>query len=210
MLKPLNNRNPQIVIGLGTGRSGTVSLGQLLNAQPGAGVTHERRPLLNWNVDQAALEVRRRQLSESEATLVGDVGYYYLPYVQKLTHQFQNAKFVCMRRDRDLVIASMLRKTGTDNLWADHDGSEWSLNPVWDLTMPSYGQMPKADAIGRYWDEYDRIARRWEAAIPERFRIFNLENTLNCEAGVHSLLDFVGISREHQNVVTTIRANASP
>ena len=46
--------------------------------------------------------------------------------------------------------------------------------------------------------------------MPDRFRIFDLEDTMNCEDGVRSLLDFVGILREHQNVVVRIQANAAP
>ena len=45
----------RLVIGLGTGRCGTVSLSRLLNAQPDAQVRHELRPYLPWAVDEALL-----------------------------------------------------------------------------------------------------------------------------------------------------------
>lgn len=198
----------RVVFGLGTGRSGTVSVSKLLDAQASASVTHERRPLLPWVADLALAEQRSLQLSHGATEIVGDVAYYYLPYVEFFANRFPTARFVCMRRDRAHVIDSMMRKTGSDNLWLDHDGSEWTLNPAWDPTMPSYDPMPKAQAIGKYWDEYNAETQRLERALAGRFRVFDLEETLNTTSGVAALLDFVGIPPEDQNLSVGIRANS--
>jgi len=197
-----------LVIGLGTGRSGTVSLAQLLNGQPSASVDHELKPLLPWIYDEARLDYRLWQLEHRDTRLVGDVAYYYLPYVRRIASKVHDVRFVCMRRNRAEVIDSMLAKTPETNLWADHDGSEWKLDPAWDATMPSYPKMEKRDALGRYWDEYYETAEDLSSEMPDRFRIFELESTLNSEAGVTELLDFVGISRNEQARFVSVHENA--
>jgi len=43
---------PPLIIGLGTGRCGTHSLVDVLNAQDGAAVVHEDKPILHWDPAQ--------------------------------------------------------------------------------------------------------------------------------------------------------------
>ncbi len=200
----------QYVFGLGTGRSGTVSLSRLLKAQASSSVTHEVRPLLPWKYDQGLIDERLDYLAQRPTRMVGDVAYYYLPYVRYIAERLPEARFVCMRRNREMVIDSQMRKTQNYNLWADHDGSRWDLNEIWDPTMPSYEAMEKEDAIARYWDEYNEETLQLSEELGDRFRIFDLEQTFHDAEAVGVLLDHVGIAREHQNVVVDIHENALP
>lgn len=199
-----------VVIGLGTGRSGTVSLARLLDAQPDAAVGHEMRPLLPWHAEPARVEFRLWQLEHRSERLVGDVAYSYLPAVEQIAAALPDARFVCLRRNREEVVESMMKKTPRTNLWADHDGTEWEHDPVWDPTMPSYPPMPKRDAIGRYWDDYYRAAADLELALDGRFRVFDLNETLNTDAGVNLLLDFVGVPEDERVAHVGIVANETP
>lgn len=198
----------QIVFGLGTGRSGTVSLARLLDSQPSASITHEVRPLLPWEFDQATIDLRLEKLRKRPTRTAGDVGYYYLPYVTYIAEKIPTARFVCIRRNRADVIASQMKKTERYNLWLDHDGTDWELNEVWDKTMPSYPPMPKEEAIGRYWDEYNERTIRLSQELGDRFEIFDLESTMNDPQQVRRLLNHVGISDEDQRVFTGIHENA--
>ena len=55
------NTDPEdgkLVIGIGTGRSGSTSLTKLLQLQPNAFVSHERPPRLSWAPNQQRLGVQ--------------------------------------------------------------------------------------------------------------------------------------------------------
>ena len=129
-----------IVIGLGSGRSGTASLAQLLNAQKDALCFHEMnpscvrfhdtpRPILN-SIDEfqaivaggepSALSV---DLSRDVAAtaydqlcrmpkvrLLGDIAFYYLAYVEAIAAHNPNVRFVCLRRQREDTVRSWERK----------------------------------------------------------------------------------------------------
>jgi hypothetical protein len=130
-----------IVIGLGTGRSGTASLSMLLNAQPDASCFHELnpsavrfygtpRPVLN-TIDefQAVLDggdpamvtvdlsravcatVYDRLRQMKRVRLIGDIAFYYLSYVQSIADRNPNVRFICLRRDREETIESWMRYT---------------------------------------------------------------------------------------------------
>lgn len=183
----------RLVIGLGSGRSGTVSLSRLLDSQHGASVSHELRPLLPWSDRHSdLLKAKLRTLLERDEELVGDIAYYYLPYVERLSDMHPNVRFICLRRDYEQTVRSMMVKTEGRNHWVDHDGTEWKLDETWDATMPSYAPMPKEHAVRRYITEYYELAGHYEQADPERFRVFDLD-VLNDRKRARDLLAFAGV-----------------
>lgn len=139
-----------IVIGLGTGRSGTASLAKLLSAQKDAVCFHEMfpslvrfsgtpRPFINAIDEfQAILDggdpsmvtvgLARQFNAQAYASLcrmrrvrlLGDVAFYYLTYVEMLAHRNPNVRFVCLRRDREATIRSWMRKSAILRSRATH------------------------------------------------------------------------------------------
>lgn len=130
-----------IVIGLGTGRSGTASLAKLLNAQRSAFCFHEMnpscvrfsgtpRPILN-TIDefQAILDggdpsmltvdlARPVSMKAYDALcgmpglrMMGDIAFYYLSYVEAIAARNPNVRFLCLRRDIDETVASWVKKS---------------------------------------------------------------------------------------------------
>lgn len=130
-----------IVIGLGTGRTGTASLAGLISAQRDALCFHEMnpscvrfagtpRPILNTidefkaiveGGDPSALTVdlSRRVAAEAydrlrgmqRVRLIGDVAMYYLGYIEAIAAHNANVRFVCLKRDRAETVESWMRKT---------------------------------------------------------------------------------------------------
>lgn len=129
-----------IVVGLGTGRSGTASLAKLLNDQRDALCFHEMnpscvrftgtpRPVLN-TIDefQAILDggapsrltvdlgrpVAARAYDElcrmERVRLIGDIAFYYLSYVEEIAARNRDVRFICLRREREATIESWVRK----------------------------------------------------------------------------------------------------
>ncbi len=205
----------QLVIGMGTGRCGTVSLATLLDAQPAAWVLHEgvldgAHRMLPWQPDPDALDRwlgTLRARSDGHA-LFGDVGPYFLPYVELLAEREPEARFVCLKRDRAETVRSFLQKTEGRNHWYDHGGDGWAEDPLWDPAFPSFDEPDKAAALGRYWDAYYAEADRLAARHPDRFRVFPTE-TLNAAEGRAALLDAAGYTGERV-LDLALRENRTP
>lgn len=130
-----------VVIGLGSGRSGTASLAKLLNTQKNALCFHEMNPscvrhdgtpqpiltgvkdmhAITLGGDHTALTVDLSRavaakeydlLQEMDAvSLLGDIAHYYLSYVEAIIALNLPVKFICLKRDRHKTIKSWLNKT---------------------------------------------------------------------------------------------------
>ncbi|MDA8052239.1 MAG: sulfotransferase [Rhodospirillales bacterium] len=240
-----------IVIGLGSGRSGTASLAKLLNAQRDALCFHEMnpsavrfsgtpRPFLNTidefqkildGGDPAMLTVDLSRGVAAKAydqlcrmqrvRMIGDIAFYYLTYVERLTRHNPNIRFVCLRRDREETIQSWMRKSAVErwrskriadrisslitreryhesrNFWMDHDGSRWQKDPVWDKCFPKFAAKTKREAVGMYWDYYYEQAEILGQKLGEVFRVVDTE--FLGEANFQTeLLEYCGIPVHEQ------------
>lgn len=201
----------RLVIGLGTGRCGTLGLAALLNGQNDALVTHEGgsrcgntalpgtrqlsemlRGHLPWLPDADRLESRMAAFENTDAGLIGDVAFYYLPYVELIVERSRlPVSFVCLKRDREQTIRSFLEHTRYRNHWFQHDGSHWRPDDTWDPCFPKYQTPDKAKCINQYWLDYYEEAERHQRAF-DNFQIFDVD-VLNDPVGVNELLDFLDI-----------------
>jgi hypothetical protein len=128
-----------VVIGLGSGRSGTASLSKLLNEQPNSICFHELnpacvrfegtpQPILNTirefrrivhggnplyltvDLSRAVAAERYEELKRmSTVEMIGDIAHYYLRYVDDILEFDPDVKFVCLKRDRQKTITSWQR-----------------------------------------------------------------------------------------------------
>ncbi len=135
------NTPGRIVIGLGSGRSGTASLAALIDRQRGGLCFHEMNPscavfsgnpqshvnavrefrsILDGN-DRASLSIDYSRPASvetygklqqmSEVRLLGDIAYYYLNYVGDILNVEPECKFVCLKREREQTVASWMKKS---------------------------------------------------------------------------------------------------
>lgn len=130
-----------IIIGLGTGRSGTLSLTELLDAQPDSVCFHELNPsctrffgtprpalnmidefgaildggdpsLLTVDLTRSAVAASYDRLAKStRVELIGDVSFYHLSYVELMAGRRSDVRFICLKRDRDATVKSWLGKS---------------------------------------------------------------------------------------------------
>ncbi len=198
----------RLVIGLGTGRCGTRTLSRLLDAQPDAQVRHELRPYLPWAVDEALLHQKLDILRcLPGAGLVGDVAFFYLPYVLGILAAWPDARILALRRAERETVASSLAWTRDRNHWMDRDGSQWRHHPTWDPCYPSFDASSKEQALQRYWRTYYAAVERLCVEYPSSVRLFDVED-LNTPQGVRGILDFAGIARRRQVPLLGRRENA--
>lgn len=216
MAKP-NRRNINIVIGLGTGRCGTRSLSQLLNAQKGCYCSHEGIEL-SWDPDLLAfwrllyrlINVELAGPTSKGLKVTADVGWYWINYVPEITNHVKNPKFICMTRPRQEVIDSFEAYMPEINHWTHKDSKHFDPEHTQGVghnasVWPHY-DLPRPEAIGAYWDEYHKYAHYWADKFPANFQIFGV-NTLNSDKGVKKLLKFAGFPARGQVRKTRIKLN---
>ncbi len=130
-----------IVIGLGSGRTGTASLSHMIDSQQDAICFHELnptgavfsgnpQPIINTiNEFQAILdggEHKRLAIDYSRdmsvktyntlqamprVRMIGDIAYYYLSYVDDILAVNRNVRFVCIKRNRQQTVDSWIAKS---------------------------------------------------------------------------------------------------
>jgi hypothetical protein len=213
-----------IVIGLGSGRSGTASLAKLLNAQDDALCFHEMnpasvrfsgtpRPFLNAIDEfQAIIDggdprmltvdlsraVSARAYDElcsmKQVRLIGDIAFYYLNYVELLAKHNRNVRFICLRRDRQQTIRSWLAKS-TIQRWPSKRVAD-RLSAIL-MRAPYAEAASKAEAIGKYWDYYYEEAEALGRKLGDTFWIVDT-GLLDERSFQCTLLEFCGIPAGEQ------------
>lgn len=170
-----------IVLGIGSGRSGTTSLARLLDGCEDTCVTHEDAPIRSWGgCRENAMEWLRRPWDAP--AVWGDVAYKWLPYVKEALQTHSDLRVVSIRRDADEVARSFVRH----------------VNERSQLTcFPGYVQHERSEsAFLRYAKNYqarvDRLAIRHE-----RVSVVHV-NALNTRAGQRAIFEAAGISKERR------------
>lgn len=195
----------QLVLGIGSGRCGTLSLARLLDAQPAAVVTHERRPLMPWSSSdsQSLVSERIASFRRNTADIVGDVASYYLPYIEESIRQVPSIRIVALKRDCEEVVKSFcawsdLAHSAPTDHWSEQPAAGYFHDPVWSTVFPKYPVASREEGIRRYWKEYYETVDKLQRAYPENIRVFGMNETLNTQPGQRELLSFAGVPRESQ------------
>lgn len=193
----LTKRHKMLFLGCGTGRSGTTSLTSLINRCEDAVCTHERRPLLPWVYNEDAFQERVAWFSNASTSTIGDVAFFYLPYIEKFLEVFPHMRVLYIERDRQEVVDSYMAWTQWRNHWQDHDGSKWFEDPVWDPCYPKYHTADKPQALAAYWDDYKQQIHFLAGKYPDNIGIFDI-NILNNKPGQDQIFDFLDIINKHR------------
>lgn len=199
------------VIGCGTGRCGTKSFARLINSINGWQCTHEMKPLLPWEFDKELAQDRLNYFQYHNE--VADVAFYYLPYLEYLLEELDEIKVICLKRDKRETVESFRRKVPNRNHWADHDGSFWGKDKIWDRTFPNMGLQDKfsgADlkraSLEEYWVQYYEQSEWLSDVYPDKLKIYPID-VLNDRGLQKEMFEFIGIDKS--NIKTGIRKNAS-
>tara|TARA_B110000003_G_scaffold107739_1_gene110249 strand:- start:1688 stop:2368 length:681 start_codon:yes stop_codon:yes gene_type:complete len=196
----MNKTKKQLVISIGTGRSGSVSLSNFLSHQNSMRILHEGRieeksirKLLKWEGDEDELFAWLDYLHEYniQNSFIGDTGMYYLPYISKIIEKYPNVKIIGLTRLKEEVVNSYLNKTKGRNHWYKHNGKDWKIDKKWDLCFPKYNEPNKKRSIELYWEEYKLETEKLELIFPSNVKIWTIEE-FNTISGKNKILDFIG------------------
>ena len=188
-----------LIISIGTGRSGSVSLSKFLSHQKSMYVLHEGRlkekkirKLFKWENDEINIFNWIEELKKYNNTndFFGDTGMYYLPYAKKLINRYPHIKIIGLIRDKNEVVNSYLRKTKGRNHWYNHDGKEWKKDKKWDPCYPKFNEKNKKIALEKYWDDYHLKTKELQNLYPENLKMWKI-NEFNTEKGKNQILDFI-------------------
>jgi hypothetical protein len=194
----------QVVIGLGPGRCGTMSLAMILAMQRSVVVHHESEPGLNWDADIYAFIGKWARLFYHVTPvlpIIADVAHWYLPFVPNILEVNPTAKFVCLKRDIEKIVTSFMYKVPDTSHWTikycKHWHEKWNRGHAYRERFPHY-DLPKEEGCRHYVTKYYKACEDYTQQIPNNFRIFDIE-ALNTEKGVRSILEFCGLSEEDMN-----------
>lgn len=213
VLKRTGRQRPagRVILGLGTGRSGSTSLTHLLAAQPDTCFSHEHAPLIPWQEGHRQLNfhLMRTALLVRLFGTVADVSHWWLPKLPVVLKEFAGARVVVLRRDRAETVASFMSIKGAAgpqpiNHWMAHDGVRYKRN-LWDVCYPKFNANSLEDAVGLYWDAYYQQAEHLEKQYPSNVRIFDV-NTLSSTDGQETILRFCGY--QEPVMLTDFKKNA--
>ena len=189
---------------MGSGRCGTTSLTDLLSHQDDCRATHEYCPV-PWVFSEDAWKwALSRMLSGKSPynkNVTGDVGYYWLPYVERWLNLRNDTKFICLRRDKKEVM---------DSMWEFSRGLNVDPNDEWYRMYPHYPNADRYEAIGLMWDDYDKMSRMWQEKYPDKFMIMDMNKALNDEYNQRKLLKFAGFKSPQVRLGITLNINEKP
>lgn len=166
----------RLVIALGVGPRGLERLAQRLCERPGCAVSHEARPL-PWEPDLARVDALLDDLlARPEPALVGDAGFYWLPYAELVLERYPTARLVALRRSKQETVARFMAQLGPLHPWVAHDGTRWDRSERWDRCYPTYPpETSRKEAIARFWGEYRARVGSLVARFPGRVREFDAD-----------------------------------
>lgn len=194
----------QLIISIGTGRSGSLSLSKFLSSQKKMEVLHEGRldshkirKLIKWENDAKELFSWIDFLinDNTQINYIGDTGMYYLPYIKLIIEKYPDVKVIGLIRKKEEVIKSFLKKTEGRNHWYKHDGKKWKFDSKWDDCFPKYNEENKSKALENYYDEYNDTAIKLMNKFPKHVRLWGIED-FNTYKGKKEILDFIKYNLE--------------
>jgi len=199
---------PQVILGLGTGRSGTNSLANILSACRNVVVQHEayRTDWYRTSDDGderfpriSSLDKQDRYFQDQLAAgkTVGNVAFYLIPRWRRLRTVFPGCRIVCLHRPKEETVESWLKWTcGLSQCYPPDlpaiAAHPWVVHQAkWSTLFPKFEQ---ARSSREAWELHWELCEREMAAIKDAFHL-NLAD-LNNDAAVGQLFDYCRIPPE--------------
>lgn len=175
------------IIGLGTGRCGSVSLSKILSAQEDSYFTHEFGVIPKRWDRVLPFEKEFEKHIQSGKSFFGDIASYNLELAKYYFKSGIDLKVIILKRDKSEVIRSFISKSNGRNHWMEHDG-RWWRHDHWDKCFPKFDAGSIAEAIGLYYDHYYDECEKLDQS-----KCFWIETPdLNDEARVSEMLTWCG------------------
>lgn len=150
------NTTNTIILGLGTGRCGTVNLSNFLRQQPCMALCTHEHLKWKWYSEGIIKADAFKKYEKFQNSIVGDVGSFLLPHVKKIANFFKQTKIIVLQRNKEDTIKSWMKWTNEiHNYLVPHTKGKWQ-NDGWDPMFPKFDMEdePKEKVIAKYYDYY--------------------------------------------------------
>jgi hypothetical protein len=174
---------------VGTGRSGTCWLGDIMGRHPEVRSYVETQPLFSW-VTQAAInladEVRllpdifdeyERLFHESAPFHLADKSHPCIWFADKLADRFPDAYFLGVTRDVEPTVSSMLQHPGVRGWceqWHRYEVPNRFLG-ITELNLDWYREATILERCVARWYSHQCELKRIQSALPSRFMLVKYE-----------------------------------
>lgn len=218
-----------LVLGLGSGRSGSTSLAALLAGAEAARATHENPPLVHWTPAPAQLRLHQKRfaLLLERHPLVFDAAHWWLNAAGPMIEAFETVKLIALEREPEACARSFLKVKGVGrdsfNHWLDHDGSFWRP-AVWDRLYPSYDparfglEAPQSASpeelaerqlrlVTAYVEDYNQALARLAETLGDKLLLLRTE-ALGERQAQDRILDFLGVKAPYLDAALNRGATA--
>lgn len=126
---------------------------------------------------------------------VGDIGFYNTIHVDTIINNEHSAKIVILEGDREKTIKDWMNFSKEVNPWTNPQSKYWDKekDKMSDICayFPNKYDLPKEEALQKFYDEYYMVARRSQFKYPGYIRVWNAD-LLNTEEGRKQILKFLG------------------
>jgi hypothetical protein len=198
--------NEGVILVVGAGRCGLLSMVHLLNQQPGVAMSLREPPILPWRPPASGcdLDARfRRMQRDRRRPLVGDAAPYYLNYLESILSQNPAVRVLGLTRPIHEVVGSYCRWFDElfplpMNHWAMEPTPGWHHDPIWTQSFPQYDTTDRQQGLTRYCEEYHAALADLADRFPQAVRLYDASAVLNQEATLGEALEFVGIPPDQQ------------
>ena len=136
--RPARSTPGQLVLGIGSGRTGSTTLAALLASASNSISTHENPPLVYWEPHprQVSFHIRRIAVLLNHFSLVADAASWWINLLEPVRRAIPTVKVIALVRDTEDCVRSFDRAV-EQNPWAGPWKRTWE-NRRWDLIMPHY------------------------------------------------------------------------
>lgn len=199
----------KLILGLGTGRCGTLFLFDFLSNQKNVFFTNEA---VRWGwYSKNTIDKKIYPIDvwlKSEKKIVGDIGSFTLPHVTKINKIFSDIKLIVLQRNLEQTVKSWIKWTNVKhNFWVPHKNGIWE-DDIYDDLFPKFNleKCSKEDAIKAYYHFYYATCKKLE----KKFQIFWLKTEdLNNIETKKSILSYCQIDKDDWNLDANCRKNSS-
>ena len=210
-----------IVFGLSISRKEAKKIHSFLNNQKGFSIDFESDINdVSWthseNIIMRRVEKLEQKLYHNTVKLnknfdvVGDIGFYFLPYIELLIKNFSHIKFICTRRSKKNTYNDIISDLKTNNSifsrlflfkkkyknhWTNHNGKKWERDYLLDKCYPTFSFNDLNDSIYKYIEIYNSELKILEKKYPKNLQLL-YSDEINSEYGKDKVLSFIGINKK--------------
>lgn len=204
----MSNIDRKMLFVLGTGRSGTCWVGDILAQHPEITGYVEPQPLFSW-ITLAAIQADAEEIllpqifneygnlwDKAWPTHLSDKSHPAIWIAEKLAARFPNSYFIGVMREPAPTIASMLLHPGVRR-WCE----EWQKYPVPNRflgisedNVDWYRQASLVERCALRWLAHQRELERLEGVLGDRFKLVRYEELVtDTNSVLQSLQNFIGL-----------------